>query len=100
MSLLISALQIYMPDFVKKKALTELGKSTAAAFEAEVPPLAGLDYKDCLSQYARFAQAQAGQRRTTKQQPVIHGEIALLLRRLALIFPLAQIVTKLHVHIE
>jgi hypothetical protein len=62
MGLLVSVLQIYMPDFVKKRALTELFKSTAAAFEAEVPPLAGLDSEECLAQYARFAQTQAEQR--------------------------------------
>ncbi len=62
MSLLVRALQIYMPDFVKKRALTELFESTAIAFEAEVPPLAGLDYEDCLARYARFAQTQAEQR--------------------------------------
>jgi hypothetical protein len=62
MGLLVSALQIYMPDFVKKRALTELFKSTAAAFEAEVPQLAGLDSAECLAQYARFAQTHAEQR--------------------------------------
>jgi len=62
MGLLVSALQVYMPDFVRKMALTELWKSTATAFEVEVPPLAGLDSEECLAQYARFAQTQAEQR--------------------------------------
>jgi hypothetical protein len=62
MSLLVSVLQIYMPDYIKKRALTQLFESTAAAFEAEVPPLAGLDSEECLARYARFAQAQAEQR--------------------------------------
>ena len=62
MGLLVGALKIYMPDFVKKMTLMQLFKSTAAAFEAEVPPLAGLDSKECLAQYARFAQAQAERR--------------------------------------
>jgi len=62
MGLLVSALQIYMPDFVKKKALMQLFISTAAAFEVEVPPLAGLTSEECLARYARFAQAQAEQR--------------------------------------
>ena len=62
MGLLVGALQIYMPDFVKKMTLMQLFKSTAAAFEAEVPPLAGLDSEECLAQYARFAQTQAEQR--------------------------------------
>ena len=62
MGVLVNMLQIYMPDFVKKIALTQLFNSTAAAFEAEVPPLAGLDSQECLAQYARFAQTQAEQR--------------------------------------
>jgi hypothetical protein len=62
MVLLVRMLQIYMPDSVKKRALTELFRSTAAAFEAEVPPLAGLTSEECLAQYARFAQTQAVQR--------------------------------------
>jgi hypothetical protein len=62
MGILVSMLQIYMPDFVKKIALTQLFNSTAAAFEAEAPPLAGLTSAECLAQYARFAQTQAEQR--------------------------------------
>ncbi len=62
MSLLVSLLQIYTPEYVKKKALRELFSSTAAAFEAEVPPLAGFSSQECLAQYARFTQTQAEQR--------------------------------------
>jgi hypothetical protein len=62
MCLLISALQIYTPEYVKKRALAQLFNFTAAAFEAEVPPLAGLDSQECLAQYARFTQTLAGQR--------------------------------------
>ena len=59
MSLLVSAMQIYMPQSVKKTALAQLFMATATAFEVEVPPLAGLDYEDCLAQYARFVQTLA-----------------------------------------
>jgi hypothetical protein len=62
MSLLVSALQIYTPDYVKKRALTQLFNFTAAAFEAQVPPIAGLDYEACLAMYARFTQTLAEQR--------------------------------------
>ena len=62
MSLLVSVLQIYMPDYVKKRALTQLFSYTAAAFEAEVPPIAGLDWHESLAQYARFTQAHAEER--------------------------------------
>lgn len=62
MSLLVIALQIYTPNWVKRRALAELFKCAAAAFEAEAPPLAGLDHKDCLAEYARFTQTLADQR--------------------------------------
>lgn len=62
MGLLVSVLQIYTPDCVKKKALAQLFRSTAAAFEAEVPTIAGLDYEERLAMYARFTQTRAEQR--------------------------------------
>ena len=62
MGLLVRALQIYMPEYVKKRALMQLFSYTAAAFEAQVPPIAGLDSEECLAQYARFAQTHAEQR--------------------------------------
>lgn len=62
MSILVSALEVYTPEFVKKRAITQLFNATAAAFEAEVPPLAGLDSEECLAEYARFTQALAEQR--------------------------------------
>ncbi len=62
MGLLVSALQLYMPEYVKKRALTQLFNSAAAAFQAEVPPIAGLDSQECLAQYALFTQMQAERR--------------------------------------
>lgn len=62
MNLLVRALEMYTPGFVKARALRQLFSSTAAAFEAEVPPLSGLDSQACLACYARFAQVQAGRR--------------------------------------
>ena len=62
MGLLVSVLQIYMPDCVRKRALAQLFSHTAAAFEAEVPPIAGLDPEECLAKYARFTQTQAERR--------------------------------------
>lgn len=61
MSLLVRALQIHTPEYVKKMALTQLFNSTAAAFEAKAPPLAGIDSIECLARYARFVQTQAEQ---------------------------------------
>ncbi len=62
MGLVIRVLQIHTPDLVKKMALKQLFNSTAAAFEAEIPPLAGLSANECLARYAEFTQAQAEQR--------------------------------------
>lgn len=62
MSLLVSALQIYTPDYVKKRALMQLFSYTATAFEAKVPPISGLDWQESLAKYARFTQTLAEQR--------------------------------------
>lgn len=62
MGLLARALQVYMPEYIRRKALEQLLSATAAAFEAEVPPITGLDSRECLARYARFTQAQAERR--------------------------------------
>lgn len=62
MGLVVSALERYMPDGVRKRALAELFRATATAFGARVPPLAGLDADERLARYARFTQAQAERR--------------------------------------
>src|SRR5512142_364386 len=62
MGFLVSALQIYTPEYVKQKALMQLFDSTAAAFEAKVPPISGLDWQASLALYARFTQTLAEQR--------------------------------------
>ncbi len=62
MALLVSALEFYMPEYVKQKALTQLFSATAAAFEAEVPPLVGLGSAACRAKYAQFTRTLAEQR--------------------------------------
>jgi len=62
MRLLVSALQMHTPECVRKRALAQLFSSTAAAFEARLPPLAGLDSEARLATYARFTQALAQER--------------------------------------
>lgn len=59
MGLLVRVLQAYMPGPVRRRALTMLFTATAAAFEAAVPPIAGLDARALLAEYARFTRAQA-----------------------------------------
>ncbi len=62
MNLIAALLQLYTPEFVKKMALTELFEATADAFEADVPPLAGLASQAALAQYAQFARSRAEER--------------------------------------
>lgn len=62
MSLLVSALGLHTPEFVKKRVLMQLFQATAAGFELQVPSFGNLESKECLAQYARFVQAHAGQR--------------------------------------
>jgi hypothetical protein len=62
MSLLVRALGLHTPEFVKKRVLMELFQATATGFELQVPPLGTLDSKECLAQYARFVQVHAEQR--------------------------------------
>lgn len=59
MSLLFNALEIYTPEFVKKRILIRLFQATAVAFRLDVPSLIGLDSAECLAEYARFVQAHA-----------------------------------------
>lgn len=62
MSLLLIALGIYTPEFVRKGALTHLFHATAAGFELQVPALKHLNSEECLAQYARFVQIHAERR--------------------------------------
>ena len=57
--MLIKIMQIYMPEFIKKKKLTELFRLTADAFETEMPELRGLTFRECLRKYAFFSKEQA-----------------------------------------
>lgn len=62
MSLLVNALEIYTPEFVKKMALAQLFQATADAFGLQTPRLAGLNSKKSLAVYARFVQLHAEER--------------------------------------
>lgn len=62
MSLLVTALEIYTPEFVKKRALMQLFQATAVGFDLQTPPLGNLNSKECLAQYAQFVQTHAEQR--------------------------------------
>lgn len=57
--MLIKIMQIYMPEFMKKKKLKELFRLTADAFETEMPELRGLAFRECLWKYAFFSKEQA-----------------------------------------
>jgi len=57
--MLIKIIQIYMPEFIKKKKLNELFRLTADAFQVEMPALRGLSFRERLSLYAFFSGEQA-----------------------------------------
>ena len=58
--MLLKIMQLYIPEFIKKKKLNELFCLTADAFQSELPELQGLSFAECLSKYALFTKDQAG----------------------------------------
>ena len=59
MSPLLSRLLTHTPPIVKRQALVQLFRATAAAFQADMPRLSGLSQEQCLLAYARFTANQA-----------------------------------------
>ena len=59
MSVLLARLLTHTPAIVKRQALVELFRATAAAFQADMPRLSGLSREQCLLAYARFTADQA-----------------------------------------
>jgi hypothetical protein len=57
--MLLKIMQLYMPEFIKKKKLKELFRLTADAFQSELPELRGLSFVECLLKYALFTKEQA-----------------------------------------
>ena len=49
------------PSIVKRQALVQLFRATAAAFQADMPRLSGLSREQCLLEYARFTADRAEQ---------------------------------------
>ena len=58
MSPLLARLLAHMPAIVKRQALLQLFRATAAAFQADMPRLSGLSREQCLLAYARFTTDQ------------------------------------------
>lgn len=58
MNVRLSALNIYIPTFVKKKKLEVLFALVADAFGEATPPLKGLSYKEKLNAFATFTARQ------------------------------------------
>ncbi len=56
--MILSILQLHIPGFIKKKKLIQLFTLTAHAFACEPPPMAGLDFDQCLVAYALFTHQQ------------------------------------------
>jgi hypothetical protein len=59
MSPLLSRPLTHTPALVKRPALVQLFRATAAAFQADMPRLSGLSREQCLLAYARFTANQA-----------------------------------------
>jgi hypothetical protein len=59
MSPLLPRLLTHTPAIVKRQALVQLFRATAAAFQADTPRLSGLSREQCLLAYARFTADQA-----------------------------------------
>jgi len=59
MSPLLARLLTHTPAIVKRQALVQLFRATAAAFQADMPRLSGLSREQCLLAYARFTADQA-----------------------------------------
>ena len=59
MSPLLSHLLTHQPAIVKRQALVQLFRVTAAAFQADMPRLSGLSREQCLLAYARFTAERA-----------------------------------------
>jgi hypothetical protein len=59
MSPLLARLLTHTPAIVKRQAVVQLFRATAAAFQADMPRLSGLSREQCLLAYARFTADQA-----------------------------------------
>lgn len=59
MSLIVKALQLYVPQTVKKQRLERLFTLTADAFQAQSPDTSGLSFDEALLQYALFTREEA-----------------------------------------
>jgi hypothetical protein len=59
MIMLLRIMQVYVPEFIKKKKLNELFGLTADAFQKELPELRGLSFAECLTSYALFTNKEA-----------------------------------------
>jgi len=59
MSALLARLLSHTPVIVRRQALVQLFRATAAAFQADMPRLSGLSREQCLLAYARFTANQA-----------------------------------------
>lgn len=58
MNLLLTALKIHTPEYLRRRQLAELMAVTADAFECPAPDLDGLTADECLRCYAAFTRAQ------------------------------------------
>ncbi len=61
MGILLTAVGVFVPGFVRKKKLAKLFSITADAFGIPMPSLEKLTVRDCLRTYALFTKKQSGE---------------------------------------
>ena len=59
MGVLLAQLLSHTPVVVRRQALVQLFRATAAAFQCDMPPVQGLTREQCLLAYARFTAERA-----------------------------------------
>jgi hypothetical protein len=62
MNLIVLAMKIYVPKWIKRKNLKSLFESTAMAFDVDMPPLDHLSYEQFLKKYAVFTRTETEKR--------------------------------------
>lgn len=75
MNVVAKALELYTPDWIKRKAIRELFAATAEAFACPVPPMQHFSYRMLLDCYARFTNECAQVRSTPEDREALRERL-------------------------
>jgi hypothetical protein len=64
MSIRLFLAEQYLPVFIRKRELKNLFQLTASAFARQAPPLNGLSFDECITEFALFTRTSVDQART------------------------------------